>query len=97
MSSYRIVHAARADLQGIHDYIFTRNPAAASDLMLRFYDIIEMLARHPMAGARQKAARADVRKFPCDNYMVFYRPIIDGIVVLRVLDGRRDIAKIKLT
>ena len=33
----------------------------------------------------------ELRSFPVDNYIIFYRPISEGIQVIRVLHGARDI------
>jgi toxin ParE1/3/4 len=33
-----------------------------------------------------------LRSFPVGNYVVFYVPVSDGIEVVRVMNGRQDIA-----
>lgn len=33
----------------------------------------------------------DLRGFPADDYMIFYRETVPGIVIARVLHGVRDI------
>lgn len=35
-----------------------------------------------------------LRSSPVGNYLIFYRPLPDGIEILRVLHGARDIAAI---
>ncbi len=56
------------------------------------------LARMPGLGTRDEPDEplyAVLRSFPIDRftrYVVFYRPILDGIEVFRVLHGARDIA-----
>lgn len=57
------------------------------------------LAQMPGMGARREFARADlkgVRFWPVSgfrNFLIFYRPIEDGIEVLRVIHGARNIER----
>jgi toxin ParE1/3/4 len=61
---------------------------------------LNRLAGMPGMGTRydsEDPLYADLRYFPVSRfrtYVVFYRPIPDGIEVLRVLHGARDIASI---
>ena len=63
----------------------------------RFLELIrtkcEMLAQHPLAGEARPELGANLRAFPVGNYIIFYRPDSDGIEVVRVLHGARDIPK----
>jgi toxin ParE1/3/4 len=34
---------------------------------------------------------ADLRGFPADDYIIFYREVSEGIEIVRVLHGARDI------
>jgi toxin ParE1/3/4 len=45
-----------------------------------------------MGRSREEIAR-NLRSFPVGNYVVFYRIIEEGIEVLRVLHGSRDIKR----
>ena len=38
---------------------------------------------------RQELAK-DLRSFPVDRYVLYYRPVIEGIELVRVLHGSRD-------
>ena len=75
MAQIRFRPRAIADLEDIGDYIATDNPAAASALI----------------GRNRKALRPDTRSFPVGHYVLFYRPTSDGIEVIRVLHGARDV------
>ena len=44
-------------------------------------------------GARDELAPG-IRSFPFGRYLVFYLPISDGIDVVRVLHGARDVDKV---
>lgn len=65
---------------------------------LRFLDKIDaklkFLAQHPLAGETRPELAADIRSFPVGNYVIFYRSSDDGIDVLRILHGARDIPRI---
>ncbi len=36
----------------------------------------------------------NIRSFPVDNYLIFYRPLDKGIEILRVISGYRDLEKL---
>ena len=40
---------------------------------------------------RRPKARPGVRSFPFGAYVIFYRPLQDGVDVVRVLHGSRDV------
>ena len=44
-------------------------------------------------GAREELA-SGLRSFPVRRYVVFYRPLVDAIEVVRVLHGARDVTEI---
>jgi toxin ParE1/3/4 len=92
MSRLRFSPRAERDLNEIGDHIKQRNPAAAE----RWVDLIESkcrsLAEQPGLGRPRRHLRQDLRSFAVGNYIIFYRRIGDGIEIVRVLHGRRDIA-----
>jgi toxin ParE1/3/4 len=92
---------ARNDLDEIAEYIRQRNPRAA----LRFIDAakatFERLVGMPGMGTRYESedpvTADELRYFPISQfptYLVFYRPLPEGIAVVRVLHGARDIGGI---
>ena len=100
MKQGRIVKRQRAleDLEERSDYIWADSPRAA----LRFLDeaqaAFQRLAGMPGLGNSYKhshPALAGLRVTPLGSlfnaYLVFYLPLADGIEVLRVLHGARDI------
>jgi len=102
MKKRRIVKHERAqlDLQLRSEYICQYNPRAA----LRFLDAAEatirQLAASPGIGTRfdpDQPSLAELRFFPINGFkndLVFYRLIPDGIEIVRVLHGARDIGRI---
>ncbi len=89
---------AKQDLLDIGKYIAQSNPKAAFDFLDDLEAKFHRLAANPKIG--QLCANlapelpSDLRQFPAGNYVIFYRPTDDGIVVYRVLHGRRDIPQI---
>lgn len=83
--------AAEADLEAIHDHIAADNPVAALELIGRFEELATRLAETPGMGRVRSELLPNLRSFPISRYLVFYRPSADGIEVVRVLHGARDL------
>ena len=83
--------AAEADLEVIHDFIAAENPAAAAALVTRLEDLAVLLADAPGMGRARPELLPNLRSFPLGSYLLFYRPHDNGIEVVRVLHGARDI------
>ncbi|MEI9961622.1 MAG: type II toxin-antitoxin system RelE/ParE family toxin [Limisphaerales bacterium] len=83
---------AHLDLVEIAFRIANENPTAAD----RWLDIIDgkcrMLSQMPELGRRRSEFDPNLRSLPVGNYVIFYRPIQDGIQVIRVLHGARDMS-----
>jgi len=86
---------AHNDLQTIWDYLDEEAGQETADGIL---DIIEgkceKLAAFPEAGQIRNELLANLRSFVVKSYVVFYMPLSDGIDVLRVLHGARDIESV---
>jgi len=90
----RIADRARNDLDDIWDYIAQRNLDAADAFLDKLQARFPMLARYPEAGRLRQELGPTLRSFPVGEFIIFYRPIPQGIEVARVLRGRRDIERI---
>jgi toxin ParE1/3/4 len=91
MSRYRLTDEARQDLDEIWLYIAEDNLPAADSFLDALYDRFVLLAQQPLLGRARPELAPNLRSFPVGNYVMFYRPIDDGIEVARVLHGSRDI------
>jgi plasmid stabilization system protein ParE len=95
----RISARAQADLDHIFAYTFVQHGAEAAD---RFLELAQQaagfLARHPQAGPHPRwATRHKALRFwviSRTNYLIYYLPDEQGVSIERVLDGRRDVARI---
>ena len=88
------------DLHGHYRDIAYDNFDAAERLLAAFEDAVEKLADMPgMRPARllKNPRFAGLRFWPikgCTNYVIFYKRTSDGIEVIRLLHGARDIERI---
>ena len=72
-------------------YIAQDNPGAADRLLNRFDRMFHQLVEHPQMGKSVDELAANLRFIPVGSYLIFYRPIPDGIEIVRLLHGARDI------
>ncbi len=82
---------AELDLIDILVFLGRRSPATAD----RFADEVEqkcqLLSQFPGMGAERDDIPTGVRTFVVGSYVLYYRPVDDGIELLRVLYGGRRI------
>ena len=83
---------AHLDLVEIASYIAEENPAAADRWLDTIGEKCQLLAQRPELGRKRPDLAVELRSFPVGHYVIFYRPISDGIQVIRVLHGARDIS-----
>lgn len=82
---------AETDILEIWDYI-ADDSAAASDRWVDHLDAqFRVLATQSKTSRVRDELAPGVRSFPVGRYVVFYVPLDDGIDVVRVLHGARDI------
>ncbi len=91
MSGCKFAIQANQDLDEIFDYIAQDNPPAAARWVYSLEEKCRMLSDTPGLGRRRNDLAPSLRGFPVGNYVIFYRPMPDGIEILRVLHGARDI------
>ena len=86
-----------AELAAIWDYIAFDNVDAADRFLQSAYSSFQDLARTPHMGRPRKFAEVRLRGLRSfrvrgfDNYLIFYRPIPEGIAILHVIHGARDL------
>jgi len=85
---------AELDLLEIAAYIDADNPVAAERLLDTFQEKFRLLSEFPGLGPRRDELVPSLRSFPVRSYIIFYLPLADGIEVVRVLHGARDMRRI---
>jgi toxin ParE1/3/4 len=92
MARLTITAHARADLREIHSHIAKDNPGAARRFVERLRTKARQLAENPGIGrSRREDLRPDLFSFPVGHYILLYRDQPDGIVLVRVTHGSRDL------
>jgi toxin ParE1/3/4 len=91
MANLRFSPSARADLCSIFDYIARDKPLAAARWIETIEKKCELIATTPGMGERRPEYGAEIRSSVVGRYVVFYRPLQDGIEVVRVIPGDRDV------
>ena len=91
MSRVVLVDIAQADLDEIWFYIAQDSPENADRFIDTLLKKCQTLASYPDIGQDRKELGPDLQSFPVGSYVIFYRAIENGIEVLRVLHGMRDI------
>jgi toxin ParE1/3/4 len=92
--------AAESDVDDAAEYIAADAPSAGERFLAAVDATFSGLVRMPELGRLREyaAARlARVRSLPVqrfENWLIFYRPLPDGIEILRVLHGARDVEAI---
>lgn len=82
---------AEADLLEIWLFIAKDSIRAADRLLDRFEETFHLIASQPRMGRCRAQLAPELRSFPVGDYLIFYVPLPDGIQVIRVLSGYRDI------
>jgi toxin ParE1/3/4 len=93
MARLQLSLEARQDLVEIASYIARQSGSEGrgEDFLEAVFTTCETLASHPEMGElRTEFATASYRSFSVGSYVIFFKPLPDGVVVARVLHGSRD-------
>jgi len=91
MNQFRVSPEARADLDEIWCYIAHDNPGAADKYISAIVSRFPTLASMPLMGRERPELTTGLRSFVVGHHVIFYRLFADGIEVVRVLDGVREL------
>lgn len=94
MATVLVTPLAEEDLGDIWDYAAESDAGRADRLLDLIYEKCRRLAEYPEMGRARHELLVNLRSFTVRNYVIFYQPITDGIEVLRVLHGARDIHRV---
>ena len=94
MSRLALRPEAVADLESIEEYIALDDVEQALSFLERLHEAMALLSTQPEMGRARLELGPRVRSFPVGQYIVFYQPIANGIDVVRVLRGGRDVGAI---
>jgi toxin ParE1/3/4 len=97
MGRFTVALEALGDLDEIHAYISADNPDAADQVLEAAFATFEALGKMPGMGRRRAFRHSelrDLRSFTVEgfrNYLIFYRLESNGVEIVRVLHGGRDL------
>ena len=95
MPQANILNSAVADLADIWAYIALDSPDNTDLFIDRIFRICqEGLASNPHLGRAREELSPGLRSLVFESYVIFYHPIPNGVAVVRVLHGMRDIESI---
>jgi toxin ParE1/3/4 len=82
---------AEADVLEIWDYIAEDSLIEADRWVDRLDEKLSLWATQPLMGRNRDELAAGIRSMAFGRYVVFFEPLPDGIDIVRVLHGSRDI------
>ncbi len=82
------------DLDNIWLYIASDNVAAADRMIDELVGKFRTLASEPGNGPTRGELAESLRSFPVGNNVIFYRAMPNGIEIVRVLSGFRDLPEL---
>jgi toxin ParE1/3/4 len=72
-------------------YIAQDDPEAADKFIRAIVSRFPKFAAMPELGRQREELSPRLRSFPVGRYVIFYRPMKNGIEIVRVLHGARDL------
>lgn len=84
---------AEEDIYAIWHYIAIeqQSPINADRHIRQLEVTMNSLAHAPHIGTQKDEYIKDIHQFPFGNYLIFYFPLKNGIEIIRVLHGARDL------
>jgi Plasmid stabilization system protein len=94
MSRYLITLPAKQDLREINNYLTRFSPIAVRQINEKIKQQFKRLADFPNMGQSCNQLSEGLRRFPIEDYLIFYRPISNGVEIVRVVSGYRHIESV---
>jgi toxin ParE1/3/4 len=83
---------AEEDLIEIWIYIAQDNPEAADRVLDDIEQQFHALADNPLMGRLRPGIAPELRYFTVGKYLILYRTVPDGVQIVRVIHGARDLS-----
>jgi toxin ParE1/3/4 len=94
MSQLKFSRRSQRDLNEIWDHIAEDDRGAAERFSAAVRQKCRILAENPRLGRARDELRKELRSFTVGKFLIFYPPLSDGVEVVRLLHGARDIESI---
>jgi len=93
VNRFRLSRQAEQDLDDIWAYLSEQDPVVADTQVAQLLDRFRMLSQFPSMGKSRDELMESLRSFPVKPYVIFYRPILEAIEILRILHQSREIKR----
>jgi toxin ParE1/3/4 len=93
VAQLRFAESAESDLVEIGNFIARDNPTTAARFVEEVEEHCQLLAAHPLLGRARDELVPGLRSLPFGRYVIFYRALDDGVEIVRVLHGARDLRR----
>ena len=91
MARFELSPEAFADFAGLVDYTTkTWGTAQANKYADALEHLLDQLAKFPFIGQERSELNPDLRSFPFQSHVVYYRPMDFGVRIFRVLHKSQD-------
>lgn len=90
MPRIALAQAAQRDLDEIFDWLELQQPHLSDRFARTFDETCALYLRQPTMGALCEELEPGLRCFTVWRYLVFYRPIEDGLSIARIVHATRD-------
>ncbi|MEI8570424.1 type II toxin-antitoxin system RelE/ParE family toxin [Methylomonas sp. LW13] len=94
MGSVQRTAQSEEDLIEIWLYIAQDNPHAADRVLDDLEQRFIMLADNPQMGRYRPDIAPELRYFISGKYLILYRTLTDGVQIVRVIHGARDLPNV---
>jgi toxin ParE1/3/4 len=92
MARVRYSKLASSDLYENSEFIARDKPEAAYRWVEEIEAACHTLAMHPEMGQRRMSKNhGPCRSFSCGSYVIFFRGLDDGVEIIRIVRGERDL------
>ena len=85
---------ALRDLNDISSYFAKQNIEAGERVLALFTEKCTRLIDFPNMGKSYEFLRSGIRGVPLDGYIIFYRLVATDMIILRVVNGRQNLANL---
>lgn len=93
MRRYVLADSANGDIDEILSVIISENEHAAWNWYQELHEKFSILAHSPRIGRVREDLLPSLHMFPFGNYLIFYDVVTDGVQILHVVHGKRDVRR----
>jgi toxin ParE1/3/4 len=92
----RYSRQAREDILSIWQHIAASDPQTADRILDRIEERCEQLGKFPRLGPSRPEITGGARALVIDRWLAIYRISADGVQIVRIVDGARDLSRLVL-